>query len=141
MDLADAFRVQEGAALLRREYTHRDRRTGVLAAWSISWLPDDLVKINPSIADPAKAAWPGGTMHQLYTVGVEVDRIIDYVTSAMPTTVEAQAWDLPDGTPLLWVRRISIDTNDRVVEVTDAQFPADRTMLTFHTPLARWEDA
>ncbi|MBP2330613.1 GntR family transcriptional regulator [Kibdelosporangium banguiense] len=138
-DLADAFRMPEGAALLRREYTHRDKRTGVLAAWSVSWLPNDLVQLNPEIADPVKAAWPGGTMHQLYTVDVEVDRVIDQVTAAMPTTVEAQAWDLLAGTPLLWVRRISVDTADRVVEVTDAQFPADRTMLTFHTSLTRWD--
>ncbi len=73
-------------------------------------------------------------------MGVEVDRIIDHITATMPTTVEAQAWSLPEGTPLLWVRRISIDTTDRVVEVSDAQYPADRTMLTFHTQLTRWED-
>lgn len=141
LDLANAFRVQEGTALLRREYTHRDKKTGILAAWSVSWLPGDVASKNPDISDPANAAWPGGTMHQLYTVGIEVDQVIDYVTAAMPTTVEAQAWDLPDGTPLLWVRRISIDTSERVVEVTDAQYPADRTMLTFHTPLARWESS
>jgi GntR family transcriptional regulator len=78
-------------------------------------------------------------MHQLYTVGIEVVEITDYVTAAMPTTAEGQAWNLPDGTPLLWVRRISIDTNDQVVEVSDAQYPADRTMLTFHTPLTPWD--
>jgi GntR family transcriptional regulator len=140
-DLADAFRVQEGTTLLRREYTHRDKRTGALAAWSISWLSQDLAAGNPAISDPANAAWPGGTMHQLYTLGVEVDQVIDHVTAAMPTTVEAQAWSLPEGTPLIWVRRISVDTTDRVVEVTDAQYPADRTMLTFVTPLTRWDDA
>ncbi len=138
-DLADAFKVQEGTSLLRREYTHRVRRTGVLAAKSVSWLPGDIISPNPAISDPANARWPGGTMHQLYTVGVEIDRVVDHVTAAMPTTVEVQAWDLPDGTPMLWVRRISIDINDRVVEVTDAQYPADRTMLTFHTMLTRWD--
>lgn len=138
-DLADAFSVQEGTALLRREFTHRDKRTGALEAWSLSWLPQDLVSKNPDISNPANVKWPGGTMHQLYTVGVEVDHVIDHVTAAMPTTVEAQAWGLVEGTPLLWVRRISVDTNDRVVEVSDAQYPADRAMLTFHTPLTRWD--
>ncbi|UVS78384.1 GntR family transcriptional regulator [Actinokineospora sp. UTMC 2448] len=138
-DLADAFRVPEGTALLRRDYAHYDKRTGALAASSVSWLPQDLVDRNPAIADPARAAWPGGTMHQLYTVGVEVDRVVDYVTAAMPTTVQAQAWNLTDGVPLILVRRISIDVDDRVVEVTDAQYPADRTMLTFETQLTRWD--
>jgi GntR family transcriptional regulator len=140
IDLADAFRVPVGTSLLRREFIHRDKRSGVLEAWSLSWLLADIISANPDISDPANAAWPGGTMHQLYTVGIEIDHVVDYVTAAMPTTVEAQAWDLPDGTPLLWVRRVSIDTSDRVVEVTDAQYPADRTMLTFHTQLTRWDN-
>lgn len=138
--LADAFRLPEGTALLRREFTHRDRRTGALAAWSVSWMPCDLIKPNPAISDPANAAWPGGTMHQLYTVGVEIDEVIDQVTAEMPTTVEAQEWQLPEGVPLMWTRRISIDTEERVVEVSDAQYPADRTMLVFHTPLTRWDE-
>lgn len=138
-DLADAFRLPEGTSLLRREYTHRHRDSGILEAWSLSWLPHDLISQNPDIFDPDKAAWPGGTMHQLLTVGIEIIEVIDHVTAAMPTTVEAQAWELPEGTPLMWVRRISIDTEDRVVEVSDAQYPADRTMLTFHTTLTRWD--
>ena len=139
--LADAFGIPEGSELFRREYTHKNKQDGKLVAWSISWLLAEFVKQNPDIADPdpSKAAWPGGTMHQLYTVGVEIDRVIDHVTAAMPTTVEAQAWDLPDGTPIIWIRRVSIDITDRVVEVSDAQYPADRTMLTFHTQLERWD--
>lgn len=139
IDLADAFRVPEGTTLLRREYIHRDKRTGALDAKSISWLLSDIVSANPKIPDLKEAAWPGGTMHQLYTVGIEVDHVIDYVTAAMPTTVEIEDWNLVAGTPLLLVRRVSIDSNERVVEVSDAQYPADRTMLTFHTPLKRWE--
>lgn len=140
LDLADAFRVPEGTSLLRRDYVHRHRRTGALEAKSISWLPMDLISGNPKISDLTEAKWAGGTMHQLYTVGIEIDRVTDYVTAAMPTTVEQEDWNLIPGTPLLLVRRISIDTTERVVEVSDAQYPADRTMLTFHTPLKRWED-
>jgi GntR family transcriptional regulator len=91
------------------------------------------------ISDPAHAAWPGGTMHALSTVGIEIDTIIDEVTATMPTTVEVSTWALPEGVPLLWVRRISLDTTNRVVEISDAHYPADRTKLTFHTPLTRWD--
>ncbi|WP_235926111.1 GntR family transcriptional regulator [Actinokineospora pegani] len=141
LGLADAFGIPEGSELFRREFTHKDKKNGTLAAWSTSWLLAEFTKQNPDIADPdpRKKAWAGGTMHQLYTVGVEVDRVIDHVTAAMPTTVESQAWNLSDGTPIIWVRRVSIDTTDRVVEVSDAQYPADRTMLTFHSQLERWE--
>ncbi|MFD0202619.1 MULTISPECIES: GntR family transcriptional regulator [Saccharothrix] len=138
-DLSDAFGVPDGTSLLRREFTHSEKKTGVLAAWSVSWLPVDLIRSNPDISDPANAKWPGGTMHQLYTVGIEVEQVIDHVTAAMPTTVQMDVWNLAEGTPLLWVRRISIDTSGRVVEVSDAQFPSDRTMLTFNTQLERWD--
>ncbi|MGW7534726.1 GntR family transcriptional regulator [Amycolatopsis sp. NPDC054798] len=140
LDLADAFGVPEGTTLLRREYIHRDRKTGALEAKSLSWLLKEVIDANPKIADLKEAAWPGGTMHQLYTVGIEIDEVVDHVTSTMPTTVEMEEWNLVEGTPLLLVRRISIDTNGRVVEVSDAQYPADRTMLTFRTPLKRWDD-
>ena len=55
----------------------------------------------------------------------------------MPTTVDQQLWDLEDGVPLLSVRRISIDDQDRVVEVSNAVFPVTGTKLIFTTPL-KW---
>jgi GntR family transcriptional regulator len=138
-DLASVFRVDVGESLLQREYIHRHKRSGVLEAWSLSWLPVALIRENPKISDPKNAAWPGGTMHQLYTVGIEIDTVIDEVRAVMPTTVDVQKWNLADGIPLLSVRRISLDTMGRIVEVSDAQYPADRTKLTFRTPLKRWE--
>ena len=38
----------------------------------------------------------------------------------------------------VFCRRISIDTDDRIVEVSDADYPADRTELQFVTPLKPW---
>jgi len=130
--------VAPGTELLQRTFTKADRTTGALHEWSVSWIPVDLIKGNPDIIDKADQPWPGGTQHQLHTVGIEIVRIVDEVTGAMPTTVDQQLWDLEDGVPFLRVRRISIDDQDRVVEVSDAVFPADRTKLIFNTPLAKW---
>ncbi|MGH3976906.1 MAG: GntR family transcriptional regulator [Pseudonocardiaceae bacterium] len=138
-ELGKLFGIGAEELVLRREFEHKNRMAGDRAAWSVSWIPELLITTNPMISDPAHAAWPGGTMHALSTVGIEIDKIVDEVTAAMPTTVEASMWALPEGVPLLWVRRISIDTSGRVVEISDAQYPADRTKLTFHTPLIRWD--
>jgi GntR family transcriptional regulator len=138
-ELSELFGIDAQELVLRREFEHKNRITGDLAAWSVSWIPQSLITTNPMISDPAHAAWPGGTMHALSTVGIEIDTIIDEVTATMPTTVEVSTWALPEGVPLLWVRRISLDTTHRVVEISDAQYPADRTKLTFHTPLTRWD--
>ncbi len=42
---------------------------------SRSWLVYDLVASNPDLLDPSNEPWPGGTQHQLSTVGIELARI------------------------------------------------------------------
>lgn len=138
--IAAAFGVAPGTELFRRTFEKTDRTTGALHEWSVSYIPVDLIKDNPDIIDNADQPWPGGTQHQLYTVGIEITRIVDEVTSGMPTTVDQQRWELEDGIPLLKVRRISIDDRERIVEVSDAVFPADRTKLVFPTPLKRFDE-
>ena len=56
----------------------------------------------------------------------------------MPTSAEAQAWDMPSGIPPLICRRISFDADGRISEISDAEYPADRTELRFITPLEAW---
>jgi len=114
-EMAEVFGIAEGESLLRRRY-----------------------ESNPALMDENNEPWPGGTMHQLSTVGIEIASIVDEVTGRMPTTVEAQRWRLPDGVPLLVCRRISLDADSRTIEVSDADYPADRTELRFVTPLKPW---
>jgi GntR family transcriptional regulator len=137
-ELAGALQVDESAEVLRRIYEMTDPRTRYRRSWSVSYIPKVLVESNPALLDEKNEPWPGGTQHQLYTVGIEIITVIDQVTAAMPTTAEARLWDLDNGVPLLRIRRISLDTHDRVVEISDADFPADRTELSFVTPLKPW---
>jgi GntR family transcriptional regulator len=110
----------------------------LLMSYSTSYMPLNLVASNPALLDAANEPWPGGTMHQLSTVGIEIMTVIDEVTARMPTTVEVQAWGLPDGIPLIFCRRISLDSDNRTVEISDSDYPADRTELRFVTPLKPW---
>ncbi len=135
---AAIFGVSQGAELLRREYETLCRTTGVREQWSISYMPVDLISGNPDLLDETKEPWPGGTQHQLYTVGIEIARMDHEVTATMPTTVEVQKWALPEGVPLLCGRRIAVDTQGRVVEVSEARYPADRTKMLFSQPLSPW---
>lgn len=138
--ISAAFELPSQTEFLVRIFEHSDKRSGRLEAWSISWLPKYLIEANPDIEDPANKAWPGGTMHQLYTVGIEVAKVVDEVSARMPSTVEQEAWSLTDGIPLFVVRRKSYDTAGRIVEISDAHYPSDRTQLVFHTPLTPWSD-
>lgn len=137
-ELAEIFGIQPGDTLLRREWEATHPLTGTRLSWSVSHIPLVLVSSNPALLDVQNEPWPGGTQHQLLTVGIEIMRIVDEVTARMPTTVEAQQWDLPDGVPLILCRRISCDAQDRTVEISDATYPADRTELQFVTPLRAW---
>lgn len=138
-DVAPALDIEPGTPVLRRIWEHVNPGDGRREAWSVSHIPTSLIESNPALFDPANEPWPGGTQHQLHTVGIEIIRIIDEVTAVMPTTADAQLWDLESGVPMLRCRRISIDTHDRIVEISDAEYPADRTKLSFTTALTPWK--
>ncbi|MFF6955269.1 GntR family transcriptional regulator [Streptomyces sp. NPDC008317] len=137
-ELAELFGITTSDSLLRRRYVSKDSRTDHLLSFSTAYIPVDLISANPALLDENNEPWPGGTQHQLSTVGIEIMCVVDQVTGRMPTTVEAQQWGLPEGVPLIICRRISLDANDRVVEISDAEYPADRTELRFITPLKPW---
>lgn len=132
------FDIQEGEDILTRIFELKEPKNGIRAAWSISYIPVSLVRENPELLDSSHEPWPGGTMHQLSTVGIEIMKVVDEVTSRMSTTVERQLWGLEAGVPMILIRRISYDKKETVVEVSDAQFPADRTKLEFVTELKEW---
>lgn len=139
-ELAALLHVDAGTTLLRRRFESADRHTGILLSASVSYIPKSLLERNPALLDERSEPWPGGTQHQLATVGIEITCMIDRVTARMPTTVEAQQWGLPDGVPVLFCRRLAIDQHDRTVEISDAHYPADRTELRFSTRLDAWTE-
>ncbi|MGH3708790.1 MAG: GntR family transcriptional regulator [Pseudonocardiaceae bacterium] len=138
-DVGAVLEIGEGTRVLRRVWELVDPVTGRREAWSVSHIPETYVRDNPALSDPANEPWAGGTQHQLSTVGIEIMTIIDQVTAHMPSTAVAQLWDLNPGVPMLRCRRISIDQHGRRVEISDAEYPADRTRLDFITPLTPWE--
>jgi GntR family transcriptional regulator len=138
-EFASIFDCAPGDPLLRKEYETSDP-SGTRLTYSVAHVPVRLIESNPVLLDESCEPWPGGAQHQFRTVGIEIAQVVDEVTAGMPTTVDVQRWGLDDGVPMLLVRRISTDTNGRVVEVSDAEYPADRTELRFTTPLKLWSE-
>jgi GntR family transcriptional regulator len=139
-DLAQVFGVDEGTTLLRRVYRTHDRLASAYPMGvGCSYLLRGMVEGNPDLLDPAREPWPGGTQHQLSTVGIELDRIIDELTTRPPSREEAEALGIDSkGTSVFVLRKISIDTEERVVEVNDAVMPGDTTQLVYVAKLQRW---
>ena len=139
-ELAKEFGIDVGTELVRRAYEMTERTTGHRCSWSISYIPKALIESNPALLDEKNEPWPGGHMHQLYTVGIEVDRFVRSVIALAPSTGDRQKWGMEPGVPLLWIRSRTVDINGRVVELSDAAYPADRTEITFEECLDRWPD-
>ncbi|MFI2292904.1 GntR family transcriptional regulator [Streptomyces niveus] len=137
-DIRRILGVVDDSQLLRRTYTRRHAAKAG-ASCSTSYLPYALISQNPDLLDASREPWPGGTMHQLHTVGVELDRIEDHVVADMPTLEEQRLLDIPPAVPLLRVRKVSFAVSGEAVEVSDIPLPADRTELIYTTPLERWK--
>lgn len=137
--LAKVFNLPEGTRLLRRVYKTRKRTESAPLGIGTSYIPCDYISANPDLLDVDNEPWPGGTQHQLSTVGIELDHIIDEVIARPATTDEVEELDLTPGTTVVCLRKISVDTQGRVVEVNDVIWPGDRIMLTYRTKLEPWK--
>ena len=136
--LAEVFGVPVGTPLLRRTYrTHSRDKDGPLTLGD-SYLLRGAVEANPALLSAENEPWPGGTQHQLSTVGIELDRIVDEITARPPSLDEAEALGIGSGVALIVLRKISIDTTGRVVEVADVLMAGDRSELVYSTQLDRW---
>lgn len=128
-----------GTPVVHREYRTTEISTGTLLLWSESWLPLDLASRNPELLNQDLEPWAGGTLHQLWTVGVEVMRRRETVTARQASTVEAQRWDTEPGAPLLVVAFEATDSADQVVASGRSIFPGDRSSLEYVTDLPSFE--
>ncbi|PBC72154.1 GntR family transcriptional regulator [Streptomyces sp. TLI_235] len=137
-DLAALFGVPVGTALLERTYRTRYREEDEPFNIARSYLVHDVAKGNADLLDPSREPWPGGTQNQLFTIGIELDRIVERITARPPTAEEAEELGLKPGVSVFVLRKISYDTGGRVVEVSDVTLPGDRTEMVFTTPLNRW---
>ncbi|MEV7262157.1 GntR family transcriptional regulator [Micromonospora aurantiaca] len=139
-ELGRLFSVPVGAKMLERVYRTSSRRENAPLSLNTSYMVYDVVAENPALLDAHNEPWPGGTQNQLLTIGIEVDRIIDEITARPPSHEEAEALKLPPGVSVLILRKISVDTSDTVVEVSNVVLPGDRTEFVYTTKLARWSE-
>lgn len=137
-DLASVFGIPVGTRLLERIYRTNSHGEDAPFALVHSYLVHEVVAANPDLLDASHEPWPGGTQNQLYTIGIELDRVEERITARPPTVEEAEELGLKKGVSVILLRKISTDINDRVVEVSDVTLPGDRTELVFTTPLKRW---
>ncbi|WP_327073804.1 GntR family transcriptional regulator [Kitasatospora purpeofusca] len=136
--LASIFGVPVDTVLLERTYRTRYRAEDEPFNVARSYLVYDMVKANPDLLDVSLEPWPGGTQNQLFTIGIELDRIVERITARPPTAEETEDLGLKVGVSVFVLQKVSYDTDGRVVEVSNVTMPGDRTEMVFTTPLNRW---
>ncbi len=137
-ELAERFGIPAEAKVLHRVYRTRSRVEDSPISEIDSYLVYDMVAANPDLLNADNEPWPGGTQHQLSTVGIEVDRIIEEFTARPPQPEEAELLGIGPGISVLFLRKTSIDIDDRVVEYSEVVMPGDRTVMIYTTHLKRW---
>ncbi|ROO50809.1 GntR family transcriptional regulator [Micromonospora sp. Llam0] len=138
-DLAEAFGIPVGTRLLERTYRTVLKAEESPLGLGRSFLIYDMIAVNPELLDASSEPWPGGTQNQLYTIGIELDRIEERVISRPPSLEEAESLRIDPGVAVFALRKVSIDTTGRVVEVADSIFGGDRTELHYVIQLERWK--
>lgn len=88
--------------------------------------------------DPGRSIWPGGVFYQLARLGIEPDRVFETTTARLPLGDEAELLALPEGVPLLCIRKVTYDTEGVPREVADVLNPGDRTEALYTIQLDRW---
>ncbi|KAA8884265.1 GntR family transcriptional regulator [Nocardia colli] len=138
-DLADAFAIAAGTKLLQRNYRTQYRTEDSPFSLVCSYLVYEVAEANPDLLEDDNEPWPGGTQHQLSTIGIELASITEEVHTRMPNGSEAEELGIPTtGVAVFDLRRTSIDVTGRVVEVADIVLPGDRSELVYTTKLSRW---
>lgn len=113
-ELAAIFECEVGEKLLARHFVFYDN--DVPTQMSTSYVRWSDVAGTP-VADPINEPWPGGTRAQLKSLGINVARITESFTAAMPTEAEAETLRIGHGVPVLRYTRCHVTDDGRIVEV------------------------
>jgi GntR family transcriptional regulator len=127
-DVAALLDVEEGTPVLARRFVFH--AAGQPKQMSVSYLLEADVAGTP-VADPANEPWPGGTIAQLASLGIAVERIEESVRARMPTPEERRALRIGQGVPVLTVTRRMLAADRPVEAAVDIVMPADRFVLDY----------
>ncbi|MGW1270083.1 GntR family transcriptional regulator [Streptomyces sp. NPDC002491] len=137
-EIAELFGVAAATQMLHRHFRTSSRDETAPISLIDSWMLYSVAAQNPALLDSGKEPWPGGTAHQLSTVGIELGEITDTLSARPPTSRESELLDLPAGTALLVLRKASYSVDGSLAEYSEVILPGDRTEALYRIPLERW---
>lgn len=130
-DDAAQLNIAPGTPVLRRQLVKFVAEQPVQVQESV--IPLELVAGTP-VEDPSRQPWPGGTIAELYSVGLVVTRVVEEARARTPTTAERRLLEMQAAGPVWDVVRVFY-VGERAAEVSTVVTPAARMVLRFETSL------
>lgn len=140
--VAAALGIEAGTEVYERRFVHATG--GVVLRVSWSHLPAARFA-DTILTDPDEPLWPGGTVGQLFALGVNVTRVRTEVTARAATAEESEALRLPPGAPVMEAWRTQF-AEDEPVETARHVHPPHGALLVFDVPVGppptgnKWKD-
>lgn len=130
-DDAARLHLAAGAPVLRRQLVKWAGGAPVQLQESV--IPLELIADTP-VMDPARQPWPGGTIAELYSVGLVVTRVVEEARARTPSTAERRVLEMEAAGPVWDIVRI-FHVGERPAEVSTVVCPASRIVLAYETDL------
>lgn len=128
---AKRLHVPVGESLLRRRFLKSGR--GVPLQIQRSAIPWTLAGETP-LANPGQQPWPGGTIAELFSLGLEVTKVSEAVKSRLPRDDERRALRLETPGPVFDIVRV-FWVGEKPVEASRVIAPAERNILHYEVEL------
>ena len=123
--------LPEGSDLLRRRFVKYAK--GQPMELQRSAIPWKLAGGTPLI-DPGQQPWPGGTIAELFSLGLEVTRVTHDAEARMPRDDERKALRMETPGPVISMVRV-FWVGERPVEASRVISPGDRAVLHYEVEL------
>jgi len=130
-EITERLQLEDGDRVLARSFRLFSDDHPVQV--SDSYLPYNLVE-GTRVEDPASEPWPGGTIAQLGSLGVDVTEIAEDVATRAPRPEEARDLRLGPGTPVFEVTR-TMFAGKRPVVASTIVIAGDRYLLSYRIPV------
>lgn len=132
---AEHLDIPQGTAVLRRQLVKYAAGTPVQVQESV--MPLALVA-DTAVADSANQPWPGGTIAELYSIGLVVCRVTEEVRARTASVAERRQLEMEAAGPVFDIVRVFFveqDGGERPAEASTVVAPAAGLVIGFETRL------
>jgi GntR family transcriptional regulator len=129
--IARRLKIQPDDRVMRTKYVLRADGSPVQMA--TSYEPMEITAGSPVLVPEDGPLKGRGVTARMGAIGINVDQVVEDISTRPPLSAEAASLAIPSGTPVLHIERTHL-AGDRPVETCDIIVPADQYRLRYRLP-------